>query len=163
MNGSEYVTLTELAELFGVNSCRVPGRWLAELNLRRISGAPTDRAFSLNLVKKVPTGRGDASGYFWVWRKDVVIEILKKAGHEPLAQPSEPNVMAEAVSEFDSLCKPLTGPFDLQASGDGWQITNGDGAVIVWAMDSEVAQFVTRLLQLAYRYESRSLVVGGAT
>jgi len=55
--------------------------------------------------------------------------------------------------EFDKPLKnPLVGPFRYEISGtNGFVIKNGDRETIVWTVGPDVAYFVTRLLNLAYR------------
>jgi hypothetical protein len=155
MSEHEFESLTDLGRRYGVSSHEM-GRWLAKLGLRRVGGLPTDKARELGLVKQIPTGRGE--GFFFVWNVVKTMRVLKKeSGHEPLAEPIQQNARIEGVSEFDAPCKPLTGPFDRIGSGDGWQIVNGNGAVILWTMDEDVAKKVTRVLQLAYDHRATFL------
>ena len=103
----------------------------------------------MQLTKQIPTGRGE--GFFFVWHVVKTIAALKAAGYEPIQQ-----VRIEGVSEFDSPCKPLTGPFAFAISGDGGLIQNRDGQTVFWSID-RAAKRMTAVLQLAYEHRAKFL------
>jgi hypothetical protein len=111
------------------------------------------------LVRKASTGRGDGSGYYYIWHAQLTTDFLRqaRADHERLDNGSQPTTTVEAAEEIEKPTKPLIGPFDLQASGDGWQIVNRDGQTFLWAMDSRVARTTVDLYQLAYRHRAHVL------
>jgi len=89
MNDHEYLSLTDLGKRFGVTS-RVCGQWLADLGLRVVGGSPTDEAFAMGLVRKIPTNRG-TGGYYYIWHSRKTMALLDKAGHERLGASYSPD------------------------------------------------------------------------
>lgn len=138
---SEFASLTDIGRRCGV-SCRVVGKWLADLGLRHIGGSPSREAFEAGLVKKAPTNRGDGDGYFYVWQIARTVGLLEKAGHKQAGRHDDPLKAAET--------RTLIRPFSHRPNGgDGYEIINGDGVVFGWIRGEAAANAVVRLLNLA--------------
>lgn len=69
---SEYITLTELGEIYGVGA-RDVGSWLKGLGLREEDGRPSTEAIRDGLVRERPL---EQDGYFWLWHRDKTCEVL---------------------------------------------------------------------------------------
>ncbi len=136
----EYMTLTQIAEVFGAISHQV-GRWLTDIGLRYESKAgkkPTREAYAGGYVKDVPS-RGQ--GYIWAWNSEKTVKALEAAGHEVRIQPG---------SELLAPCT-LNGPFEHRKHPQfGFEVVNGDGTVAVLVTGEENARFLCRLLNLAH-------------
>ena len=76
MIDGEYGTLTEIGKIVGLGPHKF-GRALANMGLRKVGGSPTSIAFDSGLVKTAPTGRGDPSGYFYVWRVERTLALVR--------------------------------------------------------------------------------------
>ena len=150
---TKFASLTKIDKLFGVSSQKVGG-WLAELGLRIVGGDPTEKARSLGLTKKVPTGRGDVDRQFYIWHISKTVKLLEEAGHQQTGVPyQQPAVISR---------NPLAGPFSYRSSGDGdfWELLNGDGQIFAWEVGEEsVPRFTVQLMNLAYRHGKLPLPV----
>src|SRR5262245_42399483 len=101
----EYLSLTQVGDVFGVTSHQV-GRWLAEIGLRceaKKGLRPSRQAHDGGYVKDVGTGTG---GYMWVWHADKTVKALQETGHR-VAIPPWHDLLAE--------CR-LNGPFHARPS-----------------------------------------------
>lgn len=137
MFDQEYANLSALGTRFGVTS-HVVGRWLEELGLRKVGDAPTRRAFSLGLLKKAPTNRGDGNGYYFIWHLEKTMKLLEEAGHRQV-QKNEP---AES--------KPiLVAPFSMRQSGNYYEILNGNGDVFGWCLAEKGTAFIVHIFNRA--------------
>ncbi len=140
----EYNKLTDLGRQFGVSS-HVIGRWLAELGLRVVAGNPTPRAWALELVRSVPTGRGDGDHPYYIWHVARTVKLLEDAGHHH----TENSEMKPVVA----IPNVLVGPFSSRISGsEGYEILNGNGNVFGWFTGEWAANWVVRLLNLADKH-----------
>jgi len=74
----DFVSLTELGELYGVTSHKV-GRWLKDLGLRDQSGRPSREAFSDGFVAQRESTRPGT--YFYVWNLAKTTVLLDKMGY----------------------------------------------------------------------------------
>ena len=72
----EFMTLTQLGEIFGVSSHQV-GNWLVEIEFRTESKRPSRLAFEIDAVKEGPS---KGQGYNWVWHVERTITALEAAG-----------------------------------------------------------------------------------
>lgn len=73
MNENEYVTMTDLGNIYGVSSHKV-GKWLRELGLRNADGSPSAEAFSEKLVVQRPSTQPGT--YFYVWNRVLTTALL---------------------------------------------------------------------------------------
>ena len=134
----EYANLTALGAMFGESS-HVCGKWLAELGLRKVGGAPERKAFELGLPKKLPTNRGNGEGYFYVWHVAGTVKLLEEAGYRRIQKESPP-----------SAPKPiLVAPFSMKQSGDYFEILNADGDVFCWCLGEKGAEFIVKIFNKA--------------
>lgn len=125
------LNLTALGKLYGV-SCRVVGQWLWEIGLRTGDGRPSQRAFDDGYVSQARLPQG---GYYWVWDGPKTIQALEQAGHE---MPKKTTAR-------------INGPFTMiESAPDTYEIRSGDGTTAIWVMGENNAEFLTRLLNLAY-------------
>ncbi len=83
MNDDTFSTMRELATIIGNGATsHSVGKELTKLGLRT-NGKPTSQAHELGLVKSASTGKGDGSGFFWVWHKEKTLGFLRSnAGGE---------------------------------------------------------------------------------
>lgn len=136
----EFMSLTQIGELFGVSNQQV-GKWLAEIGLREKGKnglKPTREAYAGGYVKDVPS-RGQ--GYIWAWNAEKTAKALEEADHKIVALPGS-GLLAPVQ---------LNGPFEHRPHPKfGAEIVNGDGTVAVWVSGEENAGFVCRLLNLAH-------------
>src|SRR5262249_39816398 len=79
----EFMTLTQLGQLFGVTSHQL-GRWLVNIGLRNDQKRPAKKAFDGDYCKMGPS-RGD--GYNWIWNTEKTVEALTQAGHKMVSPP----------------------------------------------------------------------------
>jgi hypothetical protein len=136
MMNDEFLNQTQLGECFGASSHAI-GRWLEDIGLRTGTHRPSDRAFNDGYVKAVPTGRGDPSGYYYVWHQRKTIAVLEAAGHARVDIPAPTSR--------------LIGPFVLRRSSeDGFEIVGGDGIVSMWVRGEANAKVVAQILNLAH-------------
>ena len=132
----EFMTQTQIGELFGVSSHQI-GKWLVEIGLRTIKKYPSGLAFEGNFVSQAPS-RND--GYNWVWHSAKTVAALEKAGHRRI--PNPPLHLVEPPK--------LVGPFGKRGNfANGYDIVNGDGSVAVVVTGERNAEFLARLLNLA--------------
>jgi hypothetical protein len=64
---NEFLSLTELGQLYGVTS-HVIGKWLKGLGLRTADGRPSRDAFAEGYVSQRPSRQPGT--YYWVWHGD---------------------------------------------------------------------------------------------
>jgi hypothetical protein len=69
----EYLSLTELCQLYGVSS-HVVVRWLKGLRLRTQDGRPSPEAFTQGYVAQRPSRQPGT--YFWVWHAERTLALL---------------------------------------------------------------------------------------
>ena len=82
MNDDTFSTMRELATIIGNGATsHSVGKELTTLGLRT-NGKPTSQAHEMGLVKSASTGKGDGSGYFWVWHRERTVRLLRPAGGE---------------------------------------------------------------------------------
>jgi hypothetical protein len=82
MNNDTFSTMRDLARIIGGDATsHTVGKDLTRLGLRA-DGKPTPKAHELGLVKSASTGKGDGSGYFWVWHRERTVRLLRPAGGE---------------------------------------------------------------------------------
>jgi hypothetical protein len=135
----EYMTLTQLGELFGVSNQQV-GKWLGRLGLRTDANRPSRTAFDGNYVKAGPS-RGQ--GYNWVWHSERTVRALEEAGHPLVLHPACELVVPSR----------LNGPFEHRSNAlFGHEVVNGDGTVAVWVRGDDNARFLCNLLNVAHRH-----------
>lgn len=138
MFDQEFGTLGAIGAMFGETS-HVCGKWIAELGLRKVGGAPTAKAFELGLPKKAPTNRGNRDGYFYVWHVEKTAKLLEEAGHRQIQEGSPP-----------SAPKPiLVAPFSMKQSGNYFEILNADGDVFCWCLGEKGAEFIVKIFNKA--------------
>lgn len=78
MNDDTFSTMRELAQIIGNGSTsHSVGKELTRLGLRS-DGKPTSKAHQLGLIKSASTGKGDGSGFFWVWHRVKTLSLLTK-------------------------------------------------------------------------------------
>jgi hypothetical protein len=139
MYNSEFMTLTQIGELFGATSHQV-GKWLVRMGLRTAAKRPSNVAFDGDFVKQGPS-RGD--GYNWVWHSQRTVAVLEKAGHRRI--PNPPPDLVDPPK--------LNGPFTKRANeANGYDIENGDGSVAIVVAGEQNADFVVQLLNLADKH-----------
>jgi hypothetical protein len=73
----EYLTQTQLGEIFGTTSHQV-GRWLKELGLRTVNNQPSPTAIKGGLVQQVTMADGVCT--FTTWHKEKTVALLERAG-----------------------------------------------------------------------------------
>lgn len=130
----------QLGEQFGVTSHQI-GRWLDDIGLRE-DKRPSQTAFSGGYVDTAPTGRA-AGSYYYVWNREKTVKALAEAGHPLVGE----------VIERPTDTISLIGPFSSNASSeDGYEIIGGDGIVSMWVRGGANADFIVRLLNLAYKF-----------
>ena len=134
----EYMTQTQLGQLFGVSSHKI-GRWLVAIGLRTEDKRPSDGAHHGGFCTTAPSG---TSGYRWVWNSQKTVQALQEAGH---------TLVSDAPSE---LVEPsaLNGPFSISPTRSR-EILNADGSVAAVAMNKPAARIVARLLNTAHRHD----------
>jgi hypothetical protein len=138
MFDQEFGKLGAIGTMFGVSS-HACGKWLAELGLRKVGGAPTAKAFALGLPKKVPTNRGNGDGYFYVWHVERTAKLLEEAGHKRIQEEEPP-----------AAPKPnLVAPFSMRQSGDCYEILNGNGDVFGWCLAEKGTAFIVQIFNRA--------------
>jgi hypothetical protein len=145
----EYMTLTQIGEVFGVSNQQV-GKWLAKLGLRTDANRPSREAFDGGYVKAGPS-RGQ--GYNWVWHSEKTVRALSEAGHK-----SALLLACELMASGQ-----LNGPFEYRPSPViGFEVANGDGTVAVWVRGEKNARLVCNVLNAADRCGVVSKVLGKA-
>lgn len=133
----EFMTLTQLGQLFGVSSHQL-GRWLVDIGLRNEKKRPSQKAFDGDYCKAGPS-RGD--GYNWIWHTEKTVEALSQAGHRMVSPP--PLDLVEPPT--------LKGPFTQRPRSDGiTDVVGGDGRAAVWCSGDDNAVVVVRLLNYAH-------------
>lgn len=131
----EYMSQTELGELFGVTS-HVIGKWLAAIGLRE-NKTPSTAAIEAKMVTLVPARN---EHYNWVWHSDRTVAALEKAGHRRIYNP--PLHLVAPVK--------LNGPFTKRGNNqNGYDIVNGDGFVAIVVSGQNTAELLVKLLNLA--------------
>jgi len=132
----EYMTLTQIGEIFGVSSHQV-GKWLVEIGLRTPTKRPSREAFASGYVEQRPSRN---QGYNWCWDSAKTIEALEKVGH-----PRIPNPPQELVDP-----PILNGPFQARPNNsNGFDIISGDGSVAVVVTGERNAAFLAKVLNTA--------------
>jgi hypothetical protein len=135
----EFMTMSQIGELFGVSSHQV-GKWLVEIGLRTDRKAPSQLAFGGDFVTQAPS-RND--GYNWVWHSARTVAALEKAGHRRIYNP--PTYLVHPAK--------LKGPFGKRGNTEnGYDIVNGDGSVAIVVSGEENADFMVKVLTLADRH-----------
>jgi len=137
----EYVSLTHLGKLFGVNAQQV-GKWLIELELRCRS--PDDKKWVPSCIAYddgfVHVRSIDSDHHFWTWHREKSVKALEDAGYKRIDDPSP--------------VRKLIGPFSLQETGnDSYAIANGDGTVFVWIKGDTAAKSMVKMMNLANKHE----------
>jgi hypothetical protein len=74
----EFLSLTELGELYGVSRNKV-GQWLVGLGLRTQEKKPSTKAFNEGYVEQRDSTQPGT--YFWVWHEEKTCRLLDQAGH----------------------------------------------------------------------------------
>jgi hypothetical protein len=74
---SEFLSLTELGNLYGVSRVKV-GQWLVGLGLRTAEKKPSRAAFEGGFVDQRPSTQ--PATYFYVWHARKTCELLDGAG-----------------------------------------------------------------------------------
>lgn len=134
----EYMTQTQLGELFGTTSHKI-GSWLKDLGLRNDFGQPTQQAHSGGFCKQAPSG---ATGFHWVWHSEKAVTFLNDNGYAVLPNPPR-SLVHPAI---------LNGPFSVRKSaGPEFVIKNGDGSVSLWANNQMTAEVVAKILNAAHK------------
>lgn len=135
----EYMSLTQLGEIFGVSNQQV-GRWLTELELRTVGNKPSQTAFAGGFVKQMPSRNG---GYSWSWHTEKTVAALEAAGHYRSFNP--PTGLVESSR--------LNGSFSSRKLDDGThQIVSGNGSVAIVVSGEGNATFLTKILNLAHKH-----------
>ena len=77
MTDDTFSTMRELATIIGNGATsHSVGKELTRLGLRS-DGKPTSKAHQLGLITSASTGKGDGSGYFYVWHKQKTLGFLR--------------------------------------------------------------------------------------
>lgn len=134
----EFLTLTQLGELFGVSNQQV-GKWLCDLGLRLDTNKPSRSAFEGGFVTQSPS-RG--AGYNWAWHAEKTVAALRSAAHELV--PSLPLGLVEPPELF--------GSFGVKRCGDVYGVMNGDGDVCLVASSQHVAELTAKVLGAANKH-----------
>ncbi len=135
----EFMTLTQIGEIFGITSHQV-GKWLVQIGLQTEAKRPSAAAFDGDFLSQGPSRSID--GYNWVWHSVRTVAALEKAGHRRISNP--PPDLVDPPS--------LNGPFVSRTNeANGFDIVNGDGLVVVVVTGEKNADFILRLLNLAHR------------
>lgn len=143
----EFMTLTQLGELFGESNQKV-GKWLLKLGLRTTANKPSREAFGGGYVEVGPSRN---QGYNYVWHSEKTVAALTAAGHKLAVHPA---------CELLAPCQ-LNGPFEVRTNKSfGFEIVNGDGTVAVWVRGKKNAKFVSDLLNIAQRNGVVTRVLG---
>ena len=90
---SDFLSLTELGQLYGVSSHKV-GRWLKNLGWRTEDGRPSSEAFQQNLVGQRESRQPGT--FFYVWSAQETISMLDDMGY-PRANGERPTKEANRV------------------------------------------------------------------
>lgn len=78
MNDDTFARMRDLARIIGGDATsHTVGKELTRLGLRS-DGKPTSKAHQLGLIKSASTGKGDGSGYFYVWHLEKTLSLLTK-------------------------------------------------------------------------------------
>lgn len=134
----EYMTLTQLGELFGVSSQQV-GKWLASMGLRT-DNRPSRKAFDGHFVREGPSRN---QGYNWVWNSGMTVAAIESAGHRRVF-PAPLGLVTPAV---------LIGPLTLRHSADGnFRIENKDGEPVLMGQGEKNGAVLLRVLEAADRH-----------
>ena len=116
----EFVTITGLAEMFGVTKIKM-GRMLVKIGLRERNHQellPTPMAMRTGYCKPTENDQGIR---FYVWHREKTVNALEAAGYEQV--------------ESKPIMTRIGGPFSSQASGDGgFKIVGGDGSAAIWVL-----------------------------
>lgn len=134
----EFMTLTQLGQLFGVTSHQL-GRWLVDIGLRNEKKRPSQKAFDGDYCK---TGPSRGEGYNWIWHTEKTVQALTSAGHKMVSPP--PLDLVEPPR--------LVGPFTQRLGDSGMtEIAGGDGSVTTFVVGEKNAKVVCLLLNVAHR------------
>ena len=131
MENNEYISLTELGQLYRVSSHAV-GKWLKILNLRMQNGKPSPRAFYEGFVSQQPSRQPDT--FFYVWNRKMTTELLDRMEYPRVKTESEEAVQGEFTVRQ-------------QADSDGQEILNADGEIICWTLDASLSKKKLELTQ----------------
>ena len=132
----EYMTLTQIGEIFGVSSHQV-GKWLVEIGLRGPEKRPSREAFASGYVEQRPSRN---QGYNWCWHSEKTIKALEMAKHCRISNP--PQELVDPPM--------LNAPFRTRPnSNNGFDVVNGDGSVAVVVTGERNAAFLAKVLNLA--------------
>ena len=135
----DFLTQTQIGKVFGASAMQV-GRWLMSLGLKERDGRPSAKAERAGLVQMV----GDGRSQFPAWRKDMVVELLVKAGHQPKPFTNPTLTIPQ-----------LAGPFSARlndADGEGYEIMDANGVVGIWAWGQAISEKLVKLLNLASQH-----------
>lgn len=142
----EFMTLTQLGEIFGVSSHKV-GDWLVELGFRTENKRPSKLAFEADVVKEGPS-RGQ--GYNWIWHAEKTIEAIEAAGHKrtfpaPLGLVEAPILCGPftLISDSTQNFRVENRDQDVVLQGQG----NGGGLLTVMNAAHRLGYFQRNLLQ----------------
>lgn len=139
---NDYENLTDLGKKLGVTRNRV-GKWLVPIGLRTHDLKPSRLAFEEGFVKAIPHGRNQ-DGYFYIWHRKKTLAALIEAGHK-LAEPASPPIREH----------PLVAPFTCEVgSTSGFIVSNRNGEAVAGTDDETTARFLTRMLNLANKYNA---------
>lgn len=127
-----YVSITELAPLFGV-TVREMGAILKQIGLRTADGTPIGAAFERGLVERSPSGRN--GGYYYKWNREKTLAALAEAGHVPVIQ----KVMTAQPGR-------MIGPFEHRFSAGAYEIVNNDGITVACTSTEVTAVHIVALL-----------------
>jgi hypothetical protein len=78
MSRQNYKTMRAIGAEVGLTSHKI-GKALKETGYRDLQGKPSDKAFSEELVKDLPSTQPGT--YIWGWDSDRTISILKENGY----------------------------------------------------------------------------------
>lgn len=132
----EFMTQTQLGQIFGVSSHKIGG-WLKKMGLRNEHGHPTVRAHKEGFCKQAPS----SAGFHWVWNSGRTVQSIIGAGYSPVPNPP-PFLVRPAI---------LKGPFSVQkSSGPEFVIESSDGSVSLWANNRMTADVIVRILNMAH-------------
>lgn len=142
----EYVTLTQLSQIFGVNLKEID-KGLVECGLRK-NHKPTEKAKAGGFVKTVEMPGGEK---FYTWHREMTVAELSSLSSRPFGEEQIDQIVNSTNLKLITQQPPAQGPFVLRKTeGIGLQFFDANGIDRLQSTDEPFANQILQLITQAH-------------